>query len=169
MLYKWNYGDETSNPSTFSRRNSLPPLFKSTAMRPAALGSFSKDQQKLYREWFYLADTGLSLSCHFTTFYVSSQSGVEFENLFSRSEDGDGRITGADATGFFAMSNLCRDQLKKVSYFFLLSIKFQYLVDDLFSCFNRCGPSLIRRGKDSSALRNSPSQCRFFLHHDCRF
>ncbi|KAK8925937.1 hypothetical protein KSP39_PZI018265 [Platanthera zijinensis] len=51
---------------------------------PAA-SSFSKEQQKIYHEWFSLADS-----------------------------DGDGRITGNDAIRFFGMSNLSRSELKQV-------------------------------------------------------
>ncbi|XP_059443274.1 EH domain-containing protein 1 [Corylus avellana] len=47
--------------------------------------SCSKENQKIYQEWFSCADS-----------------------------DGDGRITGNDATKFFAMSNLSRQDLKQV-------------------------------------------------------
>ncbi|KAE8125481.1 hypothetical protein FH972_020284 [Carpinus fangiana] len=47
--------------------------------------SCSKESQKIYQEWFSCADS-----------------------------DGDGRITGNDATKFFAMSNLSRQDLKQV-------------------------------------------------------
>ncbi|KAL8161970.1 hypothetical protein V2J09_013459 [Rumex salicifolius] len=47
--------------------------------------SCSKEQQKIYQQWFAVADS-----------------------------DGDGRITGNDATKFFAMSNLSRPELKQV-------------------------------------------------------
>ncbi|KAF5478967.1 hypothetical protein F2P56_005485 [Juglans regia] len=47
--------------------------------------SCSKEHQKIYQEWFSYADS-----------------------------DGDGRITGNDATKFFAMSNLSRQDLKQV-------------------------------------------------------
>ncbi|KAL1332830.1 hypothetical protein HN51_061609 [Arachis hypogaea] len=47
--------------------------------------SFPKDQQMLYQEWFNYADS-----------------------------DGDGRFTGSDATKFFAMSNLSRQDLRQV-------------------------------------------------------
>lgn len=49
------------------------------------IGSCSKDHQKIYLEWFNFADS-----------------------------DGDGRITGNDATKFFALSNLSRQDLKQV-------------------------------------------------------
>ncbi|KAI9123989.1 hypothetical protein K1719_005289 [Acacia pycnantha] len=49
------------------------------------INSCSKEQMKIYEEWFKLADS-----------------------------DGDARITGNDATKFFAMSNLSRSQLKQV-------------------------------------------------------
>ncbi|CDO98110.1 unnamed protein product [Coffea canephora] len=47
--------------------------------------SCSKDHQKIYQDWFNLADS-----------------------------DGDGRLTGNDATKIFAMSNLSRPELKQV-------------------------------------------------------
>ncbi|KAM7264778.1 hypothetical protein ACFE04_002461 [Oxalis oulophora] len=47
--------------------------------------SYSKEDEMIYTEWFNLADS-----------------------------DGDGRITGNDATNFFALSNLSRQQLKQV-------------------------------------------------------
>ncbi|KAL5735850.1 hypothetical protein ACOSQ2_030638 [Xanthoceras sorbifolium] len=49
------------------------------------IGSCSKEHQKIYQEWFSFADS-----------------------------DGDGRITGSDATKFFAMANLSRQDLKPV-------------------------------------------------------
>ncbi|WCJ32992.1 EH domain-containing protein 1 [Euphorbia peplus] len=49
------------------------------------IGSCSKENQKIYLEWFNLADA-----------------------------DGDGRITGSDAINFFSMSNLSRQDLKQV-------------------------------------------------------
>lgn len=52
---------------------------------PIPIGSCSKDHQNIYQQWFNYADS-----------------------------DGDGRITGNDATKFFAMSNLSRQHLKQV-------------------------------------------------------
>ncbi|KAK7300019.1 hypothetical protein RJT34_10850 [Clitoria ternatea] len=52
---------------------------------PIPIGSCSKEHQTIYMEWFAYADS-----------------------------DGDGRITGSDATKFFAMSNLSRENLKQV-------------------------------------------------------
>ncbi|XP_020959490.1 EH domain-containing protein 1 isoform X2 [Arachis ipaensis] len=49
------------------------------------MDSCSKEQMQIYQQWFNLADS-----------------------------DGDGRITGNDATKFFALSNLSRPQLKQV-------------------------------------------------------
>lgn len=49
------------------------------------ISSCSKEHQKVYQQWFIVADS-----------------------------DGDGRITGNDATKFFAMSNLSRSDLKQV-------------------------------------------------------
>ncbi|KAG5234718.1 EH domain-containing protein [Salix suchowensis] len=54
-------------------------------MGKSAGSSFSKEQQQIYKDWFNLADS-----------------------------DGDGRFTGNDATKFFSMSNLSRQQLKQV-------------------------------------------------------
>ncbi|KAH7569416.1 hypothetical protein JRO89_XS06G0157700 [Xanthoceras sorbifolium] len=52
---------------------------------PAPISSCSKEHQRIYKEWFDIADS-----------------------------DGDGRITGNDATKFFAMSKLSRQELKQV-------------------------------------------------------
>ncbi|KAH1263755.1 EH domain-containing protein 1 [Glycine max] len=52
---------------------------------PIPIGSCSKEHQMIYKEWFNYADS-----------------------------DSDGRITGSDATKFFAMSNLSREDLKQV-------------------------------------------------------
>lgn len=49
------------------------------------IASCSKEHQKIYQQWFGVADS-----------------------------DGDGRITGNDATKFFSMSNLSRSELKQV-------------------------------------------------------
>ncbi|XP_021719766.1 EH domain-containing protein 1-like isoform X2 [Chenopodium quinoa] len=49
------------------------------------ISTCSKEHQKIYQQWFPIADS-----------------------------DGDGRITGNDATKFFAMSNLSRSDLKQV-------------------------------------------------------
>lgn len=49
------------------------------------ISSCSKEHQKVYQQWFAVADS-----------------------------DGDGRITGNDATKFFAISNLSRSELKQV-------------------------------------------------------
>lgn len=51
----------------------------------APISRCSKENQKIYQEWFAYADS-----------------------------DGDGRITGSDATKFFSMSNLSRQDLKQV-------------------------------------------------------
>ncbi|XP_022848406.1 EH domain-containing protein 1-like [Olea europaea var. sylvestris] len=51
----------------------------------ASISRCSKEHQKIYQEWFSFADS-----------------------------DGDGRLTGADATNFFAMSNVSRQDLKQV-------------------------------------------------------
>nr|GFA20464.1 EH domain-containing protein 1 [Tanacetum cinerariifolium] len=48
------------------------------------MGVCSKDDEKIYQQWFNYADS-----------------------------DGDGRITGDDATKFFVLSNLDKSQLKQ--------------------------------------------------------
>ncbi|XP_023636464.1 EH domain-containing protein 2 isoform X4 [Capsella rubella] len=50
-----------------------------------SIGSCLKEHQKIYKEWFTIADS-----------------------------DGDGRVSGNDATKFFAMSKLSRQELKQV-------------------------------------------------------
>ncbi|XVE87709.1 hypothetical protein DITRI_Ditri19aG0009500 [Diplodiscus trichospermus] len=52
---------------------------------PIPIGSCSKEHQKIYKEWFNIADS-----------------------------DGDGRVTGNDATKFLAMSKLSRQELKQI-------------------------------------------------------
>ncbi|EOY28848.1 EPS15 domain 2 isoform 2 [Theobroma cacao] len=52
---------------------------------PIPIGSCSKEHQKIYRDWFNVADS-----------------------------DGDGRVTGNDATKFFSMSKLSRQELKQI-------------------------------------------------------
>ncbi|KAL9316684.1 hypothetical protein ACSQ67_017685 [Phaseolus vulgaris] len=52
---------------------------------PIPIGSCSKEHQAIYKDWFNCADS-----------------------------DSDGRITGSDATKFFSMSNLSRQDLKQV-------------------------------------------------------
>ncbi|WVY90071.1 hypothetical protein V8G54_035585 [Vigna mungo] len=52
---------------------------------PIPIGSCSKEHQAIYKDWFNYADS-----------------------------DSDGRITGSDATKFFSMSNLSRQDLKQV-------------------------------------------------------
>ncbi|GAV61224.1 Dynamin_N domain-containing protein/EF_hand_5 domain-containing protein [Cephalotus follicularis] len=55
------------------------------ATNTSTISSCSKEDQMIYKEWFNLADS-----------------------------DGDGRITGNDATNFFAMSKLSRAELKQI-------------------------------------------------------
>ncbi|XP_022714431.1 EH domain-containing protein 2-like isoform X1 [Durio zibethinus] len=52
---------------------------------PITIGSCSKEHQKIYKDWFNIADS-----------------------------DGDGRVTGNDATKFFAMAKLSRQELKQI-------------------------------------------------------
>lgn len=60
-------------------------IFKRMEISSGAIGSCSKDQKTIYQEWFHYADS-----------------------------DGDGRITGNDATKFFSLSKLSRQDLKPV-------------------------------------------------------
>ncbi|RYR33858.1 hypothetical protein Ahy_A10g048511 [Arachis hypogaea] len=76
---------------------------------PVPIGSCSKENQIIYQQFFNYADS-----------------------------DGDGRITGSDATKFFAMSNLSRQDLKQV---WLL---------------------LIQSDKDLLVLQSSSLLCRHF-------
>ncbi|XP_022724382.1 EH domain-containing protein 1-like isoform X7 [Durio zibethinus] len=52
---------------------------------PIPIGSCPKEHQQIYKDWFNIADS-----------------------------DGDGRVTGNDATKFFAMSKLSRQELKQI-------------------------------------------------------
>ncbi|XWS18149.1 hypothetical protein CRYUN_Cryun32bG0017300 [Craigia yunnanensis] len=52
---------------------------------PIPIGTCSKEHQKIYKDWFNIADS-----------------------------DGDGRVTGNDATKFLAMSKLSRQELKQI-------------------------------------------------------
>ncbi|KAF8685377.1 hypothetical protein HU200_044001 [Digitaria exilis] len=80
----------SSSPWRRRRRSSTGPgRREGTEMeiaRAAAGVSCSKEHQRIYAEWFAFADP-----------------------------DGDGRVTGADATSFFGMSGLSRADLKQVS------------------------------------------------------
>ena len=80
----------------------------------------SKEHQKIYQEWFALADSGPihPLLCSppipnpplsLLLAWVAAWS-----NLIDGAADGDGRITGPDAIKFFGMSKLSRPDLKQV-------------------------------------------------------
>lgn len=75
----------------------------------------SRENQKIYQEWFSFADSGLSF------FFPSCNLFVMFSNFltiylwcFLAISDGDGRLTGPDAIKFFSFSNLPRQDLKQV-------------------------------------------------------
>jgi EH domain-containing protein 1 len=80
--------------------------------------SCSKEHQKIYQEWFALADAGpipAPLLC------FPSIPNLQFHCcapgcglLIDGVADGDGRITGPDAIKFFGMSKLSRPDLKQV-------------------------------------------------------
>lgn len=81
-----------------------------------AIGVCSKEQQKMFQEWFTLADSGyLSTHNRFSFSLIYHQDVHRF--VFSFRVDGDGRVTGNDAIQFFSMSHLSRAELKQVSLF----------------------------------------------------
>ena len=86
------------------------------------IGSTSKDHQAIYQEWFNFADSGLFINTHFIKL-IAKIYVLDYNVFRSCSIDGDGRITGNDATKFFAMSKLSRPELKQV-------------YDLFFHCFN---------------------------------
>lgn len=81
------------------------------------IGSCSKDHQKIYLEWFNYADSGTPSFFFFFSFPFSFSFNFMifmYVTFFFPQIDGDGRITGNDATKFFALSNLSRQDLKQV-------------------------------------------------------
>jgi len=80
--------------------------------RAAAGVACSKEHQRIYAEWFALADPGKALLPRPRKFsevlMLTAPAGGSVA-------DGDGRVTGADATSFFGMSALSRADLKQVS------------------------------------------------------
>lgn len=99
----------------------------------APVSRCSKEHQKIYQEWFSFADSGC-LYCFsyfkydFKVDYLITD--YELGNLmviFFMELDGDGRLTGGDATKFFSMSNLPRQDLKQVTFFFQLVQLFSLL------------------------------------------
>jgi EH domain-containing protein 1 len=84
-----------------------------------AIGSCSKDQKTMYQEWFHYADSGhynlfLPLFSSPSLFLLLSMIIIIIIFFF---KDGDGRITGNDATKFFSLSKLSRQDLKPVRSF----------------------------------------------------
>jgi EH domain-containing protein 1 len=80
--------------------------------------SCSKEHQKIYQEWFALADAGPFPA---PLFCFPSIPNLQFHCcapgcglLIDGVADGDGRITGPDAIKFFGMSKLSRPDLKQV-------------------------------------------------------
>lgn len=85
---------------------------------PIPIGSCSKQQQAIYKDWFNYADSGTvhhSTTC-FSVIFVFLSFLQKFHGTLPFL-DSDGRITGSDATKFFAMSNLSRQDLKQVFCF----------------------------------------------------
>ncbi|WVZ11754.1 hypothetical protein V8G54_016284 [Vigna mungo] len=80
------------------------------------IDSCSKEQLTTYQEWFILADSGFTASLPFILQLQSHSDATHSFSLFFSNliVDGDGRISGNDATKFFALSNLSRSQLKQV-------------------------------------------------------
>lgn len=102
----------------------------------APISRCSKEHQKVYQEWFSYADSGMLLvEIHYYLFIC-----LLFMSLSLTHEcwllDGDGRLTGADATKFFSMSNIPRQDLKQVITFdCLLYLRFSIFafVDHAFA------------------------------------
>lgn len=90
------------------------------------IASCSKEHQKIYQEWFNFADSGTFSFSPCLNHYQSHlvESNHESHLLIFFPLDGDGRITGNDATKFFAMSKLSRSELKQVTNFSLFNFFF---------------------------------------------
>jgi len=71
----------------------------------------SKEHQRIYAEWFALADPGKTFSAPDDTRGCLKLTVLAGGFVADR----DGRVTGPDATSFFAMSGLSRADLKQVS------------------------------------------------------
>ncbi|GKB63945.1 EH domain-containing protein 1-like protein [Tanacetum coccineum] len=107
-------------------------IVSSTTTGGTTMGVCSKDDQKIYQQWFNYADS-----------------------------DGDGRITGDDATKFFVLSNLDKSQLKQV-WAIADSKRQGYLgFKDFIIAMQACRPllSLAQAGHElnSNLLKSSPS------------
>ena len=94
-------------------------IFKRMEISSGAIGSCSKDQKTMYQEWFQYADSGhynlfLPLFSSPSLFLLLSMIIIIIIFFF---KDGDGRITGNDATKFFSLSKLSRQDLKPVRSF----------------------------------------------------
>jgi EH domain-containing protein 1 len=80
----------------------------------------SKEHQKIYQEWFALADSGPIHPPLSALFPFDPRSPLPLLlawmrcGLIDGAADGDGRITGPDAIKFFGMSKLSRPDLKQV-------------------------------------------------------
>lgn len=94
------------------------------------VASFTKEEEKIYQNWFNFADSGVifcSLLIHFSSVLLSNSSFLHFLieitekklqplcSFWLRCADGDGRITGNDAIKLFSLSNLSKAELKQVS------------------------------------------------------
>nr|GFA94399.1 EH domain-containing protein 1 [Tanacetum cinerariifolium] len=73
------------------------------------MGVCSKDDEKIYQQWFNYADS-----------------------------DGDGRITGDDATKFFVLSNLDKSQLKQVFLILLAYVSMLVTTVDRIRLMAKC-------------------------------
>ncbi|KZV52482.1 EH domain-containing protein 1 [Dorcoceras hygrometricum] len=83
----------TPKPLNFQARVSGLDSHSDMEIDSAPITRYSKEHQKIYQQWFSFADS-----------------------------DGDGRLTGAEATKFFSMSNLPRQDLKLVEFDFPLVV-----------------------------------------------
>jgi hypothetical protein len=95
-------------------------IFKRMEISSGAIGSCSEDQKTMYQEWFQYADSGhynlfLPLFSSPSLFLLLSMIIIIIYIFFFK--DGDGRITGNDATKFFSLSKLSRQDLKPVRSF----------------------------------------------------
>ncbi|WVZ77815.1 hypothetical protein U9M48_025636 [Paspalum notatum var. saurae] len=81
--------------------------------RAAAGVACSKEHQRIYAEWFALADPGKAAPAPLSQSHAIPQNLRRFDAAGALA-DGDGRVTGADATNFFGMSGLSRADLKQV-------------------------------------------------------
>jgi len=94
------------------------------------VASFTKEDEKIYQNWFNFVDSGAIFCSRLKTFFICSVEQLFVFAFFDeitekkcnrcvffwlRCADGDGRITGNDAIKLFSLSNLSKPELKQVS------------------------------------------------------